>query len=365
MKTPRIGIKYKNRDITRDIEPFFEGLTVTDEIDAEHSDALDLIVENKDGRWLAAWYPQFRDDLTVSLGYADGELLEMGRYEIDTIETDYPPLRMRIRALAAGVSTDLRTARSVAYDDKTLKDIADDVAQRHGLKLSGEIEQIKLLRVSQVRERDLRFLQRLSRRYGYAFSVKGQDMVFYRLEDLRKQDPARTLQLTDMKSVRLTDRAKDAPKATRVTYHKPEEKKLISYDMDADGNLVPLPSADTTRLHHGVEDKDQAERIGKAAMEDTDIQACSGDITLPGDPALRAGSNVAIEGLGHFDGTYQIYRALHDVSRSGGFTTQIEIRRYEAAQGTAQAGAGTAKSGMVSYDLDASGNLVAVPAGGR
>lgn len=365
MRTPQVSIKYKNRDITRDIEPYFEGLTLTDEIDAEHSDALDLIVENADGRWVSSWYPQFRDTLTISLGYLDGDLLEMGTYEIDTIETDYPPLRMRIRGLAAGVSTDLRTARSTAYDDKTLDEIARDVADRHGLKIQGEIEQIKLIRVSQVRERDLRFLQRLSRRYGYAFSVKGEDMVFYRLKDLRGESPVRTLALTDMIRCRLTDRAKDAPKGTRVTYHKPEEKKLISYDMDADGNLVALPSADTTRLHHGVDDDGQAEKQGTAAQDDTDILACSGSITVPGDPALRAGGNVAIEGFGHFDGTYQIYRALHDVSRGGGFTTEIEIRRFEAGQGTSSAGSGKAKSGTVSYDLDSSGNLIQVPAGGR
>ena len=174
---------------------------------------------------MSSWYPQFRDTLTISLGYLDGDLLEMGTYEIDTIETDYPPLRMRIRGLAAGVSTDLRTARSTAYDDKTLDEIARDVADRHGLKIQGEIEKIKLMRVSQVRERDLRFLQRLSRRYGYAFSVKGTDMVFYRLKDLRGESPVRTLALTDMIRCRLTDRAKDAPKGHQGDLPQPQGKE--------------------------------------------------------------------------------------------------------------------------------------------
>ena len=49
--------------------------------------------------------------------------------------------------------------------------------------------------------------------------------------------------------------------------------------------------------------------------------------TLPGNTALVAGVTVMLEGWGGWDGKYIINQAKHTVDGSGGYTTQIVVRR--------------------------------------
>lgn len=47
----------------------------------------------------------------------------------------------------------------------------------------------------------------------------------------------------------------------------------------------------------------------------------------PGNPALVAGVTVALEGWGGWSGKYIISQAQHTVSGTGGYTTQVRLRR--------------------------------------
>ena len=49
--------------------------------------------------------------------------------------------------------------------------------------------------------------------------------------------------------------------------------------------------------------------------------------TVPGNPDLLAGVNVMLEDWGSWSGKYIISQAKHSVDNSGGYTTQVKLRR--------------------------------------
>ena len=54
-----------------------------------------------------------------------------------------------------------RQKNSVGYENKTLKQIAKEIADKHGYTLVGEIADVRVDRITQNQERDLSFLTKL------------------------------------------------------------------------------------------------------------------------------------------------------------------------------------------------------------
>ncbi|WP_438452191.1 hypothetical protein, partial [Listeria monocytogenes] len=77
------------------------------------------------------------------------------------------------------------------------------------LTLTGKIRDIRIDRVTQYQERDVEFLTRLAREYGYAFKIVGNKLVFTELADLRDGGTVATFKATDLIAIRLRDKIKD------------------------------------------------------------------------------------------------------------------------------------------------------------
>lgn len=328
---PAFELLYDRRDVTIDVSPLLTAITYTDNLDGEESDSLELTLEDADGRWWQAWYPRMGDRLTLRIGYAGQTLVDCGDFEIDEIEFDGPPSTVRLRALAAGVRRDMRTHRGEAYENTTLAGIAQAVAARHKLRMVGEIEPIPVVRVTQLHEQDLAFLKRLAKEYGHAFNVRGDTLVFHRLASLRAAPPVTVLRMGDLTRYTFRDKVKGTPKSAQVAYHDPESKTLLMHEVDSDGAVVAEPSADALKLNTRVESSAQAEAKATAALQAASDEATTGTLSLWGNPALMAGSNVLLEGFGRIDGRYQIAASRHDLGRGGGYSTEIEVRRTRLA----------------------------------
>src|SRR5207245_1433545 len=126
------------------------------------------------------------DVVSAKIGWAGGKLLPCGEFQIDEDEhTNEAGDVVVIKALAAGVNDELRTKRSLAHEQASLRDVAQKVALRHGLQLIGQGgDDIRFERIHQHHETDLGFLRRLAHAYGYSFSVRGRQLVFHDLAEL-------------------------------------------------------------------------------------------------------------------------------------------------------------------------------------
>ena len=174
---PVFVLSYEQKNITSDITPYVRSVTYTDYLSGQ-SDELEVELEDADGRWVRHWYPGKGDTLSLKIGYEAAPLLPCGAFEIDEIEFAQPPATVSIRGLATGVKKSVRTRVGRAYENTTLAAIAQRIAKRNKLTLTGKIRDIRIDRVTQYQERDVEFLTRLAREYGYAFKIVGSKLVF-------------------------------------------------------------------------------------------------------------------------------------------------------------------------------------------
>jgi uncharacterized protein len=327
-------IVYEGKDITADIVGSVIDFTYEDK-EAKASDTIELRVDDTDAKWRNAWYPKKGDKITASIGKGE-TLVECGTFKVDEIELDGPPDTVTIRAIAATFTTKMRTKKSKAHEKQTLKQIAQSVAADNGLTLQGEVENIKIERVTQNDETDLNFLRRIADDYGYAFSIRDTKLIFTSIYKLEDGKAVRTIDRTELSRYQLRDKSTKTYKSAKVSYHNPVENKVVTYETEKATNkdgvsYNTIGAADTLVIKSKVENKQQAEAKAKAALYKANSKQQEGTLTVPGDPLLLAGNNFELTGMGEMSGKFHIETSVHRVSRYGGYTTALTVKRVKAS----------------------------------
>jgi hypothetical protein len=72
----------------------------------------------------------------------------------------------------------------------------------------------------------------------------------------------------------------------------------------------------------------EAEKVAKKRLRQKKKDEHTASLTLgPGDTHLVGGVNVNVSGWGGHDGKYAVTKAKHSVNSSGGYGTEIELRK--------------------------------------
>lgn len=329
----RIG--YQGRDLTADLSPYVLGVTWTDYLSGQ-SDEISIELEDTDDKWLGVWYPVKGDALTLSMTYPGQAPLNCGSFEVDEINANGPPSVVVIRGLSAGVSKGVRTRKGVAYENTTLAEIARQVAKRNKLELVGEIRELRIDRITQFQERDLAFITRVGRQYGYAVKLRENKLIFTAKAALRDGVPVRSIRRQECSRYDFKDKIKDVFRTAKNTHHDPDTQQTIRSQVE-DSRAPDSPagmetSADELRINQRAPDADSAQAQADAALGDANDERAGGNLTLPADRRLVAGAVVTLDASwGRFAGAYLINQARHNKRRSSGTTADIEIRRMTPA----------------------------------
>lgn len=331
LKQPRFVITYNGKDITSDLSKNVLAVTYTDKTENE-SDEISITLEDTDGNWRGPWYPQKGDKIQLEFGYADTALINGGTFEVDEVEMQGPPDTVEIRGIATGIKKAVRTKNSKAYETRTLKQIADEIAGKHGMTVTGEIDAVTFTRVTQNREHDLEFLRRISDEYGHAFAIRDSQLVFTRLYDIEKREPVFSIDRTDLLSYSMRDKTSNTFKKAVVKYHDPADKELKQFEqtenVNADGDAITDTTAeDTLEVRTKAETPQQAELKAKAAMYRANSTQQEGTLAVIGNPILVAGNNIELTGMGTLSGKFHIVESSHSFDGSGGYTTGLSVKR--------------------------------------
>ena len=320
MYKPIFKIEYNQKDITTDVSNQVLNIEYTD-FEHGQSDEITITFEDTQKLWQGSWIPSKGDSLRVFIGYEGEKLLNCGIFEIDEIEFATPPDVLTVKALATGITKALRQNNSVAYENKTLKQIASEIAQKHSLTLVGEIEDVRVERITQNQERDLTFLKKLAEQYGYIFKIAEGNLVFYKTEKLTGADAAKILYRTDLSRISLSEKTSKNYKSVTVSYHNPKTGKKIT----ATAKNEMCVKGDTLKINERCENKQQALLKAKAALAKGN-NTIEGSIDLVGNPNLIAGLNVELKDLGYFSGKYHITQTRHFIDRTSGYGTSLEVK---------------------------------------
>lgn len=319
MLKPIFKVEYEKIDITASIAPYILSVIYTD-FEHGQSDEVEIQIEDTNHLWKADWYPSKGDALKLNIGYEGEKLLNCGSFEIDEMEFASPPDTITLKALAANIKKALRQNNSVAYENKTLKQIAQEVAQKHNLTLIGSIRDVRIKRITQNKKRDLEFLKNLAEEYGYIFKISDNKLTFYETAKLKSANPSLIINRQDLISFSIRDKTHDQYKACTVTYHDPKTKKLVNSSIKGNSN-----KADTLKLNKRCENKEQA--ILKAQAGINKNSPVEGNISIMGNPHLVAGLNIELKGLYHLSGKYHITQVKHSIDRMTGYRTELEVQK--------------------------------------
>lgn len=319
MLKPIFKIEYNEKNITKDVSAYVLSLEYSD-FEHGQSDEITITFEDAEKLWQNAWIPSKGDTLRVFIGYEGEKLLNCGLFEIDEIEYDSPPDTLTVKAIAASITKPLREAESKGYENKTLKQIAQEIAQKHNLTLVGNIDDIKIERITQNQETDLAFLKRIAEEYGYIFKIADETLVFYKTEKLVNAKTAKIIYKNEITSINLREKTSRLYKAVSVTYKNPKTGKIVSASVKNENCI----KGDTLKLDLRCENKQQAILKAKAAL-DKGNNTIEGSIQIVGTPYLVAGINVEIKDIGYFSGKYHVKEAKHIINKYSGYTTNLEV----------------------------------------
>lgn len=320
MLKPIFKIEYNQKDITKDVSNQVLNIEYTD-FEHGQSDEITITFDDTQKLWQNSWIPSKGDSLRVFIGYEGEKLLNCGIFEIDEIEFATPPDILTVKAIATGITKALRQNNSVAYENKTLKQIASEIAQKHSLTLVGDIEDVRVERITQNQERDLTFLKKLAEQYGYIFKIAEGNLVFYKTEKLTGANAAKILYKSDLSRITLTEKTGKNYKSVTVSYHNPKTGKKIT----ATAKNENCVKGDTLKINERCENKQQALLKAKAALAKGN-NTIEGSIDLVGNPNLVAGLNVELKDLGYFSGKYHITQTRHFIDRTAGYGTGLEVK---------------------------------------
>lgn len=330
---PSLVLVLAGNDVSQYVQDRVLSLTYTDYLEGQ-SDTLDLTLEDVDAELQGTSYPEHGDTLTASIGYSEGykrgEWLPCGEFQIDEVEVSGPPDQVSIKALAAGTEHKLRTASAVGYDEITLADIAERVAERNGLKLEGEVADVEIIRVTQAHERDLPFLRRLADEYGHGFTVRGDKLVMFKRSDLKAEAPVRTLRREDLSSWSFRDKITTVVESAAVSYHDPVTKETYTGEAQDSESKIRRHSRDARKINIRAETPEQAQLKADAALERANEDQTECTLSMMGEVDLVAGVNIELEGFFALDGKYQIKQSTHVYQRGRGYSTSIQCRRIRS-----------------------------------
>ncbi|MGA6974488.1 MAG: hypothetical protein WBY93_22870 [Candidatus Binatus sp.] len=325
--SPAWQLKYRGVAIKGRIEKMVVSIEYTS-FEGGASPDLEITLEDRDQRWQGPWFPQRGDQVDLSIGYSNSDLVSCGTFQVDEVELDLPPDQVKMKCLAITITPDARTPNSQAYETVTLGAIAKIIADKHGWTLvtAPEAINIEFERVTQTQETDVEFLHRLARENNYDFTVKGGQVIFYSRTALESLAAIMTFRRGDV--VRGNFKAKTLPtyKAATVSYQNPDTKALITASVDAD---PPVAVGDTLPLQMQCENAQDAMQKAKAALHDHNMLIVTGTLNIPGQ-MVPTGRPVAVSGFGQFDGKYMVTKAIHRLERSQGYSTQLELRSLNA-----------------------------------
>ena len=327
VKIPVWDMLWNGKNITDYLTPYVLSVTYEDVYHGE-SDTIEITIENRDLRWLQNWYPEKGDTVVLNIGYKDEPHLPCGEFEIDEIEFSGSRISgdtVHLRGIATPFKKSIREKRTIAYENVTLSKIVKLIAERNGMNAVVELNADPTFkRIDQKQKADLTFLRELAEKYNASVKVQGNTVYFISNDRLKDRKPALTIERKDVISYSLRDKTHNIYKGVIITYHDPKTKKLLKYREDWTGYKA---GADYLKINEKVESLEEAKIRARAERHKYDSKEKTGRITMPGTPQIMAGLVIALKGFGLMDGNWLIERTRHTISRTGGWVTELEMRR--------------------------------------
>jgi phage protein D len=290
--------------------------------------------------------------LEVRLGAAD-ELVThtLFKGEVVTVEPEFGAGGCSVRVRAYDRAHVLHRSRRVrTFQNQTTSDIVKKVVSEAGLVARCDVAGLPHEFVQQDNETDWDLIWRLADRAGLEFIVEGE------VGELRKPTAENPIELVwpgSLRSFRPRITAVQQVEEATVRAHDPLTKQVISARADRPDQIaqIGIPRSDVTGAFEGatvhvatepVASEAEGRVLAQALLDRLANGYVAAEGIAPGNPKIRAGTAVAVSGVGSsFSGTYRVAMSMH-VLRSGSYETQFANSVEHTMVGMVGSGGGTA-----------------------
>lgn len=280
----------------------------------------------------------FRVQATILRANWEGDgkdkLLDCGQFELDSVDASGPPSEVTIKCTSLPFSAQVRqTKKNRSWEGYTLKGIAQEMANRNGMGcIYQSASNPEYSRVEQVTQSDIAFLSTLCSRAGISLKATNNILVLFDQAAYEARASVLTISKTSNRKqyekYKLSTGAYDTKfTSCRVSYTNPSTGRVISGAAYVEDYKEDGKNNQELKINAKVGSVGEAEVLAAKHLRLKNKYAYSASFTMPGDPALVAGVTVMLTGWGPWSGKYMIKQARHSVGGSGGYTTQISLRR--------------------------------------
>ncbi|MBJ2400187.1 phage late control D family protein, partial [Salmonella enterica subsp. enterica serovar Enteritidis] len=143
----------------------------------------------------------------------------------------------------------------------------------------------------------------------------------------------KTLRRTDVSHYTFNDTINRIYKNATVQHQNSKQKELVIYTHDSQEKAPArgaATSADTLKINSRAPDTGAAQAKANAALDSHNEYQQTGTLSMMGCPQLTAGNKIELSDFGVLSGQWLIDKSMHKLTRSGGYTTEIDISRGPA-----------------------------------
>lgn len=322
----KIQVTLNGQDITSDLTGDVLALTYQDNA-KDDSDSISFTIQNRDKKWLKAWFPSKMDTLTAKIENWNGTL-NCGEFLVDSVDMSGGPLTVDIKGVAMPSDQDFSEVKhNKTWEQAALQDIASTVAGNAGVELEFLSDKNPTIAFqTQNDECDMSFLTGLCEKYGLTLKTYSKKIIVYDISELETEPMLAVLRESGMKpgwkaKSTITDTAFSG---CQVSYTNPDGE-LLTYTEQAEGDKAPKLYKHDVQ----VSSVGEAQQMAQAKLKALNMGETTFSCTVAGDPSLVSGVCVELleEDFGKFSGKYFIDSSNHTVS--GGYSTSLTMHRVE------------------------------------
>lgn len=331
------GVWVEGSNITSILDPVLTEIRVKDAA-GSGSDTANITVDDSGGK---IKMPRKGAAIKIALGWEGSASLVVFEGEVDDVRSTGgrgQGMMLEIGAKSASATKKTKQPHEKHKAKASLEDAAKDFGKAAGLqvKVHPELASIQRDWWGMTGESFMAWGQRTAREIGATFkimNVGGQQtaVMVPRSAGLSASGkPLATIKATVGVNVISWSMTPNMPRPSfkkfEVRYYDRKKAKWVREQVDGQ----PVEGVgDVTYLDRDTaHDKDTAKHRGKSRKKGSEREQGGGQVTIDGDPTAQAEAMCVLSGArAGVDGQYRIESVEHTYSRSGGFTTQLELKQ--------------------------------------
>jgi uncharacterized protein len=247
-----------------------------------------------------------------------------------------------VSAISVGISNSIRRQQNTkAWENVTIKQIAEDVTTKHGFELKWFSDYNPTMdRWEQKSKSDMALLIDICEYAGLMIKITDKWIIIFQGEKFDAEKPEVKIIRSDgsVKSVVFNMNSSDIYAACEVKYFDSKSRELIEYifysddvkgdKKDKEKGDIPDPEVgQILKINQPVKDIGEAEQVARAALRNKNMRQVQGTLTMVGRPDLYSGMTLEVYGFGRWDSViWNLEEIAHDYSKTGGYNSTLTLR---------------------------------------